>query len=141
MTGQSAYSASVSTSAWSNRRAITPSTYRPSTRAVSFSGSPCPSWMSSGPRNIAWPPSRVIPVSKETRVRVEGFSKIIPSVASLSRGSVSPAFIAAARSSSASSSAGVTSSMSRKSSVASGIVCGVLVWFVVSFENRCVAGR
>ena len=51
-----------------------------STRAVSSIGSPRPSWVSRGDRNRAWPPNCAIPTSKDTRVRVEDFSKIMPSV-------------------------------------------------------------
>ena len=43
-------------------------------------GSPRPSWMSRLERNRACPPIWAIPASKLTRVRVEDFSKIIPSV-------------------------------------------------------------
>ncbi|MDT4861157.1 hypothetical protein FQZ97_957510 [compost metagenome] len=48
------------------------------TMAASPIGSPRPSWVSRGERNIAWPPSWIIPASKDRRVRVEAFSKIIP---------------------------------------------------------------
>ena len=34
-------------------------------------------WVSAGDRKMAWPPSWVMPASKETRVRVDDFSKII----------------------------------------------------------------
>lgn len=58
-------------------RARITSLYRASTRAVSRAVSFTPSWMSSAPRNNAWPPSRAMPVSVETRVRVLRFWKII----------------------------------------------------------------
>ena len=42
--------------------------------------SPRPSWVSVRPSMIVWPPSSRMPTSNDTRVRVEGFSKIIASV-------------------------------------------------------------
>ncbi len=39
--------------------------------------SPRPTCVSFGLRKSAWPPSCVMPTSKETRVRVDAFSKII----------------------------------------------------------------
>src|SRR3546814_179356 len=56
------------------------STERDSTRAVSATVSPRPSWVPEGSSTTAWPPSWVAATSKETRVRVDGFSKIIASV-------------------------------------------------------------
>jgi len=47
------------------------------TLAVSFMDSLTPSWMSVGPRKRALPPRRPMPVSVDTRVRVERFWKII----------------------------------------------------------------
>ena len=49
------------------------------TRALSSMGSPRPRWLSRGDKNIACPPSWYMPASKETRVRVDDFSKIIAS--------------------------------------------------------------
>src|SRR5918993_5846681 len=42
--------------------------------------SPRPSWVSPRPSMIVWPPSSRMPTSNDTRVRVEGFSKIMASV-------------------------------------------------------------
>ncbi len=53
---------------------------------MSSIGSPRPSWLSPVARWTAWPPSCAIPTSNETRVRVDGFSKIIPSVRPASHG-------------------------------------------------------
>ena len=55
------------------------STISESTLAVSSMGSPRPSWVSLGDKNIALPPNWDMPASNETRVRVDDFSKIIPS--------------------------------------------------------------
>ena len=80
MTGMEAYWASSSTSSWPKVRIMMPSQYRSSTRAVSSMGSPRPIWLSLPERNRAWPPSWNMPVSKDTRVRVEFFSKIMARV-------------------------------------------------------------
>ena len=56
------------------------STYLDNTKAVSSMVSPLPSWISFVLRKIACPPNLVIPTSKETRVLVLDFSKIIPKV-------------------------------------------------------------
>jgi hypothetical protein len=48
---------------------------RDKTRAVSSMGSPRESWESGGARNIEWPPNWAIPVSNDTRVRVDDLSK------------------------------------------------------------------
>src|ERR1700759_1088662 len=42
--------------------------------------SPRPSWVSVRPSMMVWPPSSRMPTSNDTRVRVEGFSKIMASV-------------------------------------------------------------
>src|SRR5882672_8152163 len=42
--------------------------------------SPRPSWVSVRPSMIVWPPSSRMPTSNDTRVRVDGFSKIMASV-------------------------------------------------------------
>ncbi len=55
------------------------STIREMTLAESSMGSPLPSWVSLGDRNRALPPNCAMPASKETRVRVEDFSKIMAS--------------------------------------------------------------
>ncbi|MNG26472.1 hypothetical protein D3C84_1114690 [compost metagenome] len=52
---------------------------RDMTMALSPIGSPRPSWVSRGERKMAWPPSWIMPASNDRRVRVEAFSKIIPS--------------------------------------------------------------
>ena len=56
-------------------------------RMVSWSS---PTWSVLNSRNSAWPPSFVMAVSNETRVRVEGWSNIMPSTLSLSRGTCTP---------------------------------------------------
>jgi len=63
---------------WAKVRIITASSMLDMTMAQSPIGSPRPSWVSRGDRKIAWPPSWIMPASKEIRVRVEDFSKIIP---------------------------------------------------------------
>src|SRR6201987_3029434 len=42
--------------------------------------SPRPSWVSVRPSMMVWPPSSRMPTSNDTRVRVEGFSKIMARV-------------------------------------------------------------
>src|SRR5262245_31734504 len=42
--------------------------------------SPRPSWVSVRPSMIVWPPSSRMPTSNDTRVRVDGFSKIMARV-------------------------------------------------------------
>src|SRR6266446_184945 len=42
--------------------------------------SPRPSWVSVRPSMMVWPPSSRMPTSNDTRVRVDGFSKIMASV-------------------------------------------------------------
>src|SRR5580658_6063706 len=61
-------------------RIMMTSTKRDSTRAVSAMVSPRPSCISAPVSMIASPPSSRIPTSNETRVRVEGRSKIMASV-------------------------------------------------------------
>ena len=65
--------------AWAKVRIITASSMRDITRALSAIGSPRPNWVSRGERKIACPPSWIMPASNDKRVRVEAFSKIIPS--------------------------------------------------------------
>ncbi len=48
------------------------------TRAESSIGSPRPNCVSRGDKKIALPPNWLIPASKEIRVRVLDYSKIIP---------------------------------------------------------------
>ena len=79
-TGMGAIRAKASTSAWAKVRIMMPSQYRASTRAVSSTGSPRPIWLSLPDRNRAWPPSWYMPTSKDTRVLVEFFSKIMARV-------------------------------------------------------------
>ena len=64
---------------WAWVRIITTSSMLDSTMALSPIGSPRPSWVSRGERKMAWPPSWIMPASNDTRVRVEDFSKIMPS--------------------------------------------------------------
>ena len=78
MMGIEPYLARSSTSCWAKVRIMMPSRYRESTRAVSCTGSPRPICKSRADRKSAEPPSCAMPTSKETRVRVEDFWKIIP---------------------------------------------------------------
>ena len=80
MTGMVAWRLISTRSSWEKTRAMIPSTKRESTRAVSATVSPRRSWMSFAPRFRAWPPSWNMPASKDTRVRVDGFWKIMASV-------------------------------------------------------------
>ena len=57
-------------------RTPTAATWRESTSAVSRSASPRESWSSSERSTTGWPPSSWTPTSNDSRVRVEGFSKI-----------------------------------------------------------------
>ena len=49
-------------------------------------GSPRPSWLAELERKMPWPPSWKMPVSKETRVRVELLAKIMARVLPSTRG-------------------------------------------------------
>ena len=69
-------SASPTTSGWEPDRITIAATYRDMTRAVSAIDSPRESWRASPVSTIGWPPSSWTPASKETLVRVDGFSKI-----------------------------------------------------------------
>ena len=71
-------------SSWDESRSITASTIELITIALSVIGSPLPSCISFSDRKSDWPPSCVIPASKETLVRVDDLSKIIASVLLLS---------------------------------------------------------
>jgi hypothetical protein len=74
-------------------------------RAVSGTDSPRESWVSSRRSTTGWPPSSKTPASKDSRVRVEGFSKISATLRpSRAREDSGAAFSASARSSSACSS-------------------------------------
>ena len=79
ITGTSAAAASARIVSCSRVRASITSHMRERTRAVSATDSRPPRWISPGFRYRAWPPSFAIATSKETRVRVDGSSKIIPS--------------------------------------------------------------
>src|SRR5574341_35941 len=96
-----------------------PSTHRERLRATSGTLSRTPSWMSAGARFTAPPPSWRIPTSKVTRVRSDGFSKIMASVLPANTGVASPARCrsvrAAARSSTSVSSAALKSSIDTRS--------------------------
>ena len=65
-------------------RIITMSTIREMTSATSSIGSPRPSCVSRLLRNRACPPNWAMPASKDTRVRVEFFAKIMARVRPLS---------------------------------------------------------
>src|SRR5437870_2191654 len=93
MTGTVAFAASSRTLSRRNDRYMMPSTYRLNTLAVSAIVSPRPICRSFGLRNRAWPPSCVIPTSKDTRVRVEAFSKIIARLLPRSGSYGSPALV------------------------------------------------
>ena len=77
MTGTVACSANSSMSLCEKTRARMMELNLLRTRAVSFMDSFTPSWMSDGPRKRACPPRRFMPVSVETRVRVDRFWKIM----------------------------------------------------------------
>ena len=108
--GTSLYAASSSKTASAPVRIPTAATWRESTSAVSRGASPRESCSSSARSTTAWPPSSSMPTSNDTRVRVEGFSKINatlrPDSACEERGA---RFSSSARSSSASSSGAVSS--------------------------------
>jgi hypothetical protein len=82
---------------------------------VSSIVSPRPSWTSSEKSGTGWPPVWAIAISNETRVRVEGFSKISATDRPRSASATSPgwAFTFAARSSSEASSSFERSSTER----------------------------
>ena len=80
ITGTVARSASSSISWSSPVRIPIAAAWRESTYAVSRTDSPRESWRSSVRSTIGWPPSSVIPVSNDTRVRVDGFWKISATV-------------------------------------------------------------
>ena len=61
-------------------RIMMTSTYRDSTRAVSATVSPRWSWVALPSSITTSPPNWRMPTSKETRVRVDGFSKIMARV-------------------------------------------------------------
>ena len=75
-TGTEAAEASSSSRSCSNVRSTTASTYRQSTRPVSSMVSPRPSWSSVDEITSGCAPSSATPTSNDTRVRVDGFSKI-----------------------------------------------------------------
>mmetsp|Transcript_6565 Transcript_6565/g.17843 ORF Transcript_6565/g.17843 Transcript_6565/m.17843 type:complete len:204 (+) Transcript_6565:474-1085(+) len=77
MMGTVEYLASSSMSLCENTRAKTNELNLARTEAVSRMDSLTPSWMSDGPRNRACPPSSAMPVSVDTRVRVDLFWKIM----------------------------------------------------------------
>ena len=79
ITGTLACSASSRMSLCAKSRAMMTSFMLESTLEMSFVASRLPMPISS-PRQSAWPPSRKKPDSNETRVRVDGFTKIIESV-------------------------------------------------------------
>src|SRR2546425_8731505 len=93
MTETVAFAASSRTLSRRNDRYMMPSTYRLSTRAVSAIVSPRPIWRSFGLRNSAWPPSCVMPTSKETRVRVDAFSNSMARLLPRKGSYGSPAFV------------------------------------------------
>ncbi len=57
-----------------------PWTMRSRFRATSYTDSRLPRLISSGERYSGWPPSSSMPTSNVTRVRNDGFSKIMASV-------------------------------------------------------------
>ena len=80
MTGMLAWRARPSTVAWSYTRATIPSTQRERLRATSGTDSREPMPISLRERYTPRPPSWMIPTSKVTRVRSDGFSKMRASV-------------------------------------------------------------
>ena len=122
MTGTLDWAAKRSTMSWPNVRIITISTMEDITRALSSIGSPRPSWVSWGDRNMACPPSWAMPASNDTLVRVEDLAKIMPSTlpgkARWSLPAWRSRFNSMARCSNCCSSAGLKSSNVRKCLVA-----------------------
>ena len=114
-TGTSAWAASSASVSSDPVRSPIAATWRERMRAVSPADSPRVSCSSPGRRTSGWPPSSTIPVSNDTRVRVEGCSNssatLRPASASEPSGS---ALSSPARASSASSSAGASSAPVRK---------------------------
>src|SRR5574341_598171 len=80
ITGIAAWRAHSSNRSWPKVRMTNASRYRDSTRAVSATVSPRPSWISCAGKNTGWPPSWAIATSNDTRVRVEAFSKNRPTL-------------------------------------------------------------
>ena len=78
-------SARVSTPFCEKVLIIIPSKYLDNTLAVSWIGSPRPICKSFELKNRGWPPSSYIPTSKDTLVRVDAFSNIIPNDLPLSK--------------------------------------------------------
>ena len=104
-TGTVACSASSSSSASGPVRTPIAAMWRDSTRAVSPTDSPRESCSSSRRRTTGWPPSSKTPASKDSRVRVECFSKMSAMLRpSSARDDSGAAFSASARSSSVCSS-------------------------------------
>ena len=118
MTGTAEHPAKRSSFSCSKVRTVMTSTMLEMTRAVSSTGSPRPSWVSRGDRNMALPPRCAIAASKETRVRVDDFSKTMASTLPGRVWCGVPAcrrrLSSSARSSSATSSSRVRSSSVRK---------------------------
>lgn len=80
MTGTEESFASPTTSACFATRATMHDTMDEMTTEVSYSDSLTPNWMSSLPRNIAWPPIAATALSVDTRVRVLRLLNIIATV-------------------------------------------------------------
>ena len=115
ITGTVANSARPATSAWGTVRTPIADTNRDSTWAVSRIDSPREICISPSRRISGWPPSSATPTSNETRVRVEGCSKISATLRPASAlDAWRSAFSWAARSSRAVSSSAVSSSPVRK---------------------------
>ena len=143
ITGMVEYLANSSIVPCLKDRIMTPATYRDNTRAISRTSSPRPSCRSFGLRKMACPPSSSIPTSKETRVRVEAFSKTMPrhfpARVRRSRASPLPRFIRAALSRRRVMSWGSASLIEIKSLLIGSPPCGQSVWQGVP-ECRCPGG-
>jgi len=74
ITGTRLTAAISSTRSWPNVRQAMAATWRSSTRAVSATGSPRPSWDDCASMTSGWPPSSAMPTANEIRVRVDGLS-------------------------------------------------------------------
>jgi hypothetical protein len=89
-TGTEAAEASTSSRSCSKVRSTIAWTYLDRTRPVSSIVSPRPSWRSAEDSGTGCPPVEATAISKETRVRVEGFSKIIATERPARRSAKSP---------------------------------------------------
>ncbi len=116
ITGMSTFHAISSSRSWPNVRHTIAATWRPSTRAVSATGSPRDSWDEPASMTSGMPPSSAMPTQKEILVRVDGLSNSTATVRGPASGRYPNRsfFIASARSRIPACSAGDRSSSRRK---------------------------